>query len=150
MKLLIAFFVLIQYLPITVVPVENKVQIGAVAGNKNIEFGVKNILEEYLQEQGHDVSDDAVNQIKVEILYFDVIKTQSNLSVFHRNSDAVVIRMRGKLINNGKVIKTVVVEESAEEVSMATLLIDEGGKFNQTNLSSALKKTCNTLINKLL
>lgn len=150
MKLLIAFFVLIQYLPITVAPVENKVQIGAVAGNRNIEFGVKNILEEYLQEQGHDVSDDAVNQIKAEILYFDVIKTQSNLSVFHRNSDAVVIRMRGKLINNGKVVKTVIVEESAEEVSMATLLIDEGGKFNQTNLSSALKKTCNTLINKLL
>jgi len=91
MKLLIAFFVLTQYLPITVASVENKVQIGAVAGNRNIEFGVKNILEEFLQESGHDVSDDAPNQIKVEILYLDVIKTQSNLSVFHRNSDAVVI-----------------------------------------------------------
>lgn len=150
MKLLIAFFVLTQYLPITVASVENKVQIGAVAGNRNIEFGVKNILEEFLQESGHDVSDDAPNQVKVEILYLDVIKTQSNLSVFHRNSDAVVIRMRGKLIKDGKVKKTIIAEESAQEVSMSTLLIDEGGKFNQTNLSSALKKTCNTLINKLL
>jgi hypothetical protein len=33
---------------------------------------------------------------------------------------------------------------------MSTLLIDEGGKFNQTNLSSAIKKSCNSLINKLL
>jgi hypothetical protein len=58
--------------------------------------------------------------------------------------------MRGKLLNKGKVVKTVVVEESAEEVSMSTLLIDEGGKFNQQNLSSAIKKSCNSLINKLL
>jgi hypothetical protein len=58
--------------------------------------------------------------------------------------------MRGKLIKDGKVKKTIIAQESAQEVSMSTLLIDEGGKFNQTNLSSALKKTCNTLINKLL
>ena len=94
---------------ITVASVQNNVQIGALAGNRNLEFGVKNMLEEFLQEAGHDVSDDAPTQIKVEILYLDVLKTQSNLSV-----------------------------------------IDEGGKFNQTNLSSALKKSCNTLITKLL
>jgi len=58
--------------------------------------------------------------------------------------------MRGKLIKDGKVKKTIIAEESAQEVSMSTLLIDEGGKFNQASLSSALKKTCNTLINKLL
>jgi hypothetical protein len=58
--------------------------------------------------------------------------------------------MRGKLIQDGKVKKTVIVEEQAEEVSMAMLLIDEGGKFNQANLSSALKKSCSTLITKLL
>ena len=27
--------------------VENKVQIGALAGNRNLEFGLKNILEEF-------------------------------------------------------------------------------------------------------
>jgi hypothetical protein len=92
----------------------------------------------------------ATRTVEVEILYLDVLKTQSNLSVFHKNTDAVVIRMRGKLLDKGKVIKTAIVEESAEEVSMSTLLIDEGGKFNQTNLSSAIKKSCNSLINKLL
>lgn len=136
--------------PYTVAPVENKVQIGQLAGNRNIAFGVKNILEEYLVVKEYDLSDDSRNVIKVEILYFDVFKSESNISVFHRSTDAVVIRLRGKLLKDGKVIKQAIVEESAEEVSMSTLLIDEGGNFNQQNLSSALKKSCNSLINKLL
>jgi uncharacterized lipoprotein YajG len=136
--------------PIKVAPVNNRIVMGQLAGNRNLAFGVKNIMEEFLQEEGYDISDDASKEIKIELLYLDVLKTQTNLSVFHRNSDAVVIRMRGQLIEDDKVKKTVIVEESAEEVSMAALVIDDGGKFNQTNLSAALKKSCNTLINKLL
>lgn len=136
--------------PIKVAPVNNRIVMGQMAGNRNLAFGVKNIMEEFLQEEGYDINDDAEKEIKIELLYLDVLKTQTNLSVFHRNSDAVVIRMRGQLIEDDKVKKTVIVEESAEEVSMAALVIDEGGKFNQTNLSSALKKSCNTLVNKLL
>ena len=131
--------------------VKNKVVMGSLAGNRNLEFGVQNILDEFIvEEKDLTLNPYAKKTIEVEILYLDVLKTQSNLSVFHKNTDAVVIRMRGKLLDNGKVIKTVVVEESAEEVSMSTLLIDEGGKFNQTNLSTALKKSCNSLVNKLL
>jgi hypothetical protein len=136
--------------PITVAPVENKVQIGALAGNRNLAFGVKNILEEYLVVKEYDLSDDSKQVIKVEILYLDVFKREANLSVFHGATEAVVIRLRGTLYDNGKVIKKAIVEESAEEVSMSTLLVDEGGNFNQQNLSSALKKSCNSLINKLL
>ena len=136
--------------PIKVAPVNNRIVMGQLAGSRNLAFGVKGIMEEFLQEEGYDISDDASKEIKIELLYLDVLKTQTNLSVFHRNSDAVVIRMRGQLIEDGKVKKTVVVEESAEDVSMAALVIDDGGKFNQTNLSSALKKSCNTLVNKLL
>lgn len=131
--------------------VKNKVVMGSLAGNRNLEFGVQNILDEFIVEEKDLVLNPyATKTIEVEILYLDVLKTQSNLSVFHKNTESVVIRMRGKLLNKGKVIKTVVVEESAEEVSMSTLLIDEGGKFNQTNLSTALKKSCNSLVNKLL
>ncbi len=131
--------------------VTNKVVMGSLAGNRNLEFGVRNILEEFISEDKDlMINPYSTKTIEVEILYLDVLKTQSNLSVFHKNTDAVVIRMRGKLLNKGKVVKTVVVEESAEEVSMSTLLIDEGGKFNQQNLSSAIKKSCNVLINKLL
>jgi hypothetical protein len=131
--------------------VTNKVVMGSLAGNRNLEFGVRNILEEFISEDKDlTINPYSAKTIEVEILYLDVLKTQSNLSVFHKNTDAVVIRMRGKLLNKGKVVKTVIVEESAEEVSMSTLLIDEGGKFNQQNLSSAIKKSCNALINKLL
>lgn len=136
--------------PITIAPVENKVQIGALAGNRNLAFGVKNILEEYLVVKEYDLSDDSKQVIKVEILYLDVFKREANLSVFHGATEAVVIRLRGTLYDNGKVVKKAIVEESAEEVSMSTLLVDEGGNFNQQNLSSALKKSCNSLINKLL
>jgi hypothetical protein len=44
----------------------------------------------------------------------------------------------------------VVVEESSSEISMSTLIVDEGGKFNQTSLSNALKKASDKLITKLL
>ena len=131
--------------------VKNKVVMGVLAGSRNLEFGVQNILDEFIVEEKDLVLNPyALKTIEVEILYLDVLKTQSNLSVFHKNTESVVIRMRGKLLNKGKVIKTVIVEESADEVSMSTLLIDEGGKFNQTSLSSAIKKSCNSLINKLL
>ena len=135
---------------INVSSVENKVVMGQLAGNRNLAFGVKGIMEEFLQEQDYTINPYAEKKIEIEILYLDVIKNQSNLSVFHRNSDAVVIRMRARLIEDDRVKKTVIVEESAEEVSMAALVIDQGGKFNQTNLSSALKKSCESIINKLL
>lgn len=135
---------------ITVLPVENKVVVGKMAGNRELEFGVQNILEELLSEKGLDLTHNSDMQLKVQIIYFDVLKTQSNLSVFHSDKESVVIRMKGEIIKNGKVLKKVIAEESAEEVSMSTLLVDTKGKFNQTSLSTALKKTCNTLINKLL
>lgn len=135
---------------IQVLPVQNKVVAGKLAGSRNLAFGVKNIMEEYLAEAGYDLSPDAGKKVQIEILYLDVLKTQMGVAVFHKNSDAVVIRMRGSVIEGDKVIKTAVVEESAEEVSMSTLLIDEGGKFNQQNLSSAIKKCSNSLVNKLL
>ena len=46
-------------------------------------------------------------------------------------------------------LKEVLVEESSSEVSVSTLVIDEGGKFNQASLSNALKKGCDKLITKL-
>ena len=51
---------------------------------------------------------------------------------------------------NGKKDKEVMVEESSSEISMSTLIVDEGGSFNQTSLSNALKKGCGKLITKLL
>ena len=129
--------------------VTNKVVIGKLAGNRNLEFGVKNILEEYLQDKGYDLTSDAEQKLKVEIVYLDVLTTKSNLSVFHKGEQEVVIRLKGILYKDGIKEKEVIVEESSSEISMSTLIIDEGGKFNQTSLSNALKKGCDKLITKL-
>ena len=134
---------------ISVEKVENKVQIGAIAGNRNLEFGVKNIVEEALLEKEYELNPTSPLKVKVEIIYLDVLTTKKNISVFHKNREEVVIRMKGVLTYNGKKVKEVIVEESSAEISMSTLIIDTGGKFNQTSLSNALKKASVALITKL-
>jgi len=130
--------------------ITNKVKIGAIAGNRKLEFGVKNVIEEVLQDKNYSIDQTANQKLDVDIVYLDVLKTESSFSVVHSNKESVVIRLYGTVSNDGKIIKKALVEESADETSMSTLLIDEGGKFNQQNLSTALKKACNSLVNKLL
>jgi hypothetical protein len=130
--------------------VTNQVKIGKLAGNRNLEFGVKNILEEYLQEAGYDLASDAEYKLKVNIVYLDVLTTKTNISVFHKGEEEVVVRLQGILYKQGKKVKEVVVEESSSEISMSTLIVDEGGKFNQTSLSNALKKGCEKVVIKLI
>ena len=129
--------------------VENRVVIGKLAGNRNLSFGVRNILEEYLMEADYDLFPNAKNKINVEIVFLDVLTTNRNISIFSKRSDAVVIRLRGVLQRDGEVVKEVVVEESSSEISIATLVIDNGGNFNQISLSNALKMVCEKLIGEL-
>ena len=130
--------------------VTNEVKIGKLAGNRNLAFGVKNILEEFLQEKGYDLSESSPYKFKVQIVYLDVLTTKKNISVFHSGEEKVVIRLKGTLTKDGKKEKELVVEESSSEVSMSTLIVDEGGSFNQTSLSNALKKASEKLINNLM
>jgi hypothetical protein len=134
---------------ITIESVTNEVKIGKLAGNRKLEFGVKNILEEYLQDKGYNLSSSAPNKLSVQIIYLDVLTTKKNISIFHSGEEQVVIRLRGVLKSEGKKDKVVIVEESSSEISMSTLIIGEGGGFNQTSLSNALKKSCDKLITKL-
>jgi hypothetical protein len=129
--------------------VSNKIQIGNLAGNRNLEFGIRNILEEFLQEKDYDLNPDSKTKVSVEIVYLDVLKTKSNISVFHKNEESVVIRLKGILKVDGKKIKEVIVEEESSEISMSTLAVDNGGQFNQQSLSNAIKKACEKLVDKL-
>ena len=129
--------------------VTNKIQIGNLAGNRNLEFGVRNITEEYLQEKEYDLNPGSPKKLSVEIIYLDVLKTKSNLSVIHKNQESVVIRLKGILKYDGKKIKEVIVEEESSEISMSTLIVDNGGTFNQQSLSNAIKKACDKLIIKI-
>jgi hypothetical protein len=129
--------------------VSNKIQVGNLAGNRNLEFGIRNILEEFLQEKDYDLNPESKTKVSVEVVYLDVLKTKSNLSVFHKNEESVVIRLKGILKVDGKKIKEVIVEEESSEVSMSTVAIDNGGQFSQQSLSNAIKKACGKLVDKL-
>ena len=132
--------------------VENKIQIGKLAGNRNLAFGVKNIIEELLSENYSLVStkDAADYSVQVDIVFLDVEQANVSIGIIHQDKQSVVISMIGKLLKGDKVIKTKTATEKSSEVSMSTLVISEAGGFNQTSLSNALKKASVSLTTKLL
>jgi uncharacterized lipoprotein YajG len=134
---------------ITIESVTNDIALGDLAGNRQLEFGVKNILEEVLQEYGYDLVPDSNKKLKVSLLYFDVKKTSTQAAIFNKTSDVTEIIASAQIIDNGKESKKVVAKGEATSISTATLIIDKGGKFSQTNVSTALKKVCEELIIKL-
>lgn len=119
-------------------------------GNRNLTFGFKNILLEFLQDKNYQLVDDcssANRKIEVELLFLDVLKTNTGVSVFHKQNDETVLRLKAKLLDEkGKKIKETVVTEKSSEISMSTLIVTEGGGFNQQAVSNVLKKSCETLI----
>ena len=130
--------------------IENKIEVGSLTKNRNLVFGFKNILLENLQELNYDVTDsakDADYSIKVELLYFDVLETNSGFSVFHKSNNETILRVKGYLYNkDGKKIKEFVSVGKSSEISMSTLIISEGGGINQTSVSNVIKKSSETLI----
>lgn len=131
------------------ISVTNSIKLGDLAGNRKIEFGVANIISEIVQDKGYSLNPSSKNIIFAELIYMDVLKTQSNLSIFHKDNTDIVIRIKGYVEKDGKKSKAVLAEGSASEVSTSTLLVGTDGKFNQSNLSTALKKTCYELLEKL-
>ena len=131
------------------VSVTNSIKLGDLAGNRKIEFGVANIISEIVQDKGYSLNPSSKNIIFAELIYMDVLKTQSNLSIFHKDNTDIVIRIKGYVEKDGKKSKAVLAEGSASEVSTSTLLVGTDGRFNQQNLSTALKKTCYELLEKL-
>jgi thioredoxin-related protein len=130
--------------------IENKIQIGSLSKNRNLTFGVKNILLENLQELDYEVVDSIQNSdysLKVEFLYFDVLQTSSGVSVFHKNNNETILRIKGYLYDkNGKKVKDFLATGKSSEISLSTLIISEGGGINQTSVSNVIKKSCEALI----
>jgi len=146
-------FVPVQYKTVYVNTVVNSVKIGPMTGNKNLAFGVKNIIEEVAQDKGYNLAnkEDAEFVINTNIVYMDQKQTNTNVSIFHKDENAVIIRMEGVLLDNkGKLIKRQTVTDKSSEISTSTLLISESGQFNSTVMRNAVKKTCVALITKLL
>jgi len=134
--------------------VENKIKIGKFTGNRNFAFGVKNIFEEILQDKEFSIVEtrgEADIVLSVDLLFFDVNKTKRNISVFHSDVEETLVIMKAVTTDNtGKKLKEAISEESSSEISTSTLITDDGsGKINQQALSSAIKKTCVSLVDKI-
>ena len=129
--------------------VTNKIILGDLANNRDLAFGVKNVLEEVVQDAGYDLNPNSPLEITVDILFFDVKKNNMQIAVYSKNTDIYSIIARGTLSKNGKKKKHVLAKGQAKSITTATLVIDEGGKFSQANVSSAIKKLCEQLITKL-
>jgi len=131
--------------------VTNKVKIGPLTGNKNLAFGVKNVTEEVILDKGYDLSNDSTaSKLDLEIIYFDIQQTATGVSVFHKTENETIIRIKGILYNGDKKIKEYIATGKSSEISTSTMIIDEGGGFNQASARSALKKTIINVIEKLL
>ena len=82
-------------------------------------------------------------------MFFDVQKNNVQLAIYQKNTDLYQIIARASLLKDGKKKKQVVAKGTAKSISTATLAIDEGGKFSQANVSTAIKKLCEQLVQKL-
>ena len=129
--------------------IDNKIILGDLAGNRDLAFGVQNVLEEVVQDAGYDLNPNSSLEITVDILFFDVKKNNVQLAVYSKNTDIYTIVARASLYKNGKKKKQVTAKGQAKSISSATLVVDEGGKFSQANVSTAIKKLCEQLITKL-
>lgn len=157
----VLFLIMVAILLSTSIRAQNKASIGTVVnnikagpltGNKNLAFGVKNVIQEALQDKGFSLVDrfDADYVIDIEISFFDIEQTKQGVSVFHEDKNEVVIRMRGTLSDGfGKVLKTITTEDRSSEISTSTLLINEGGQFNSAVQRNAVKKACVSVVTKL-
>lgn len=134
---------------INISQVENKIILGNLAGNRDLAFGVKNILEEVIQDIGYDLNPSSTQELTVDILFFDVQKNNVQLAIYGKQIEVYQIIARGTLYKNKKKKKTVTAKGTAKSVSTSTLIIDKGGKFSQANVSTAIKKLCEQLITKL-
>jgi hypothetical protein len=133
-------------------PVVNSVGIGPLTGNKNLAFGVKNIIVEAAQDKGYSLNSNRDNSsvLQIEVVYFDILNTNSSVSIFHKDENTVVVRLKGKLLVNNRVVKEYLSTEKSSEISVSTMIISEDGGFNQQSARNAIKKACIQLTDKLL
>ena len=124
--------------------VNNKIIHGDLAGNRDISFGVKNILDELVQDQGYDLYENSESILKVDLLYFDVIRKSTTVAIATKTNNQVEIIADATF--NGKTKR---VKATADNIITSTIVLNNGGTFNQQSVSVALKKLCEQIIQKL-
>jgi hypothetical protein len=130
--------------------VTNEIKIGSMIGNRNLEFGIKNIVEELLMDMNYDISEKAELSVNIRLVFFDVINVGKSIGVYHKGVATTRIIAIGELERDGKIIKKTQQKGESTEISTSTLIIGEDGSLNQQTASIALKKLCELIIIDLL
>ena len=138
------FCIVISAQDIKINDIKNSIQTGPLVGNRNVGFGLKNILEEVVQDQDYNLNDRSENVLDVELIYFDVKRTQSNIALYSKSSSQTEIIAIAKYKK-----KKVKVKGTAKDITTSLILLTEQGKFTQNSVSVALKKLSENIIKKL-
>ena len=138
------FCIVISAQDIKINDIKNSIQTGPLVGNRNVGFGLKNILEEVVQDQDYNLNDISENVLDVELIYFDVKRTQSNIALYSKSSSQTEIIAIAKYKK-----KKVKVKGTAKDITTSLILLNEQGKFTQNSVSVALKKLSENIIKKL-
>ena len=138
------FCIVISAQDIKINDIKNSIQTGPLVGNRNVGFGLKNILEEVVQDQDYNLNDKSKNILNVELIYFDVKRTQSNIALYSKSSSQTEIIAIAKYKK-----KKVKVKGTAKDITTSLILLNEQGKFTQNSVSVALKKLSENIIKKL-
>lgn len=141
--------VLSQQTQIKVGEVTNEIKMGPFTGKRNLALGVKNILEEYLQEADYELSPTAETEVRIKLVFFDVKNIGSNIGIYHNDATITEIIAMGELVKNGKVVKKTIQKGQSKEVSVSTLIVADDGTFNQQTASIALKKVLGAIVGDL-
>ena len=124
--------------------IKNSIQTGPLVGDRNIGFGMKNILEELVQDYDYNLNDKSNNVLVVELIYFDVKRTQSNIALYSKSSSQTEIIAVAKYKK-----KKVKVKGTSKDITTSLILLNEQGEFTQNSVSVALKKLSENIIKKL-
>ena len=138
------FCIVISAQDIKINDIKNSIQTGPLVGNRNVGFGLKNILEEVVQDQDYNLNDRSENVLDVELIYFDVKRTQLNIALYSKSSSQTEIIAIAKYKK-----KKVKVKGTAKDITTSLILLNEQGKFTQNSVSVALKKLSENIIKKL-
>ena len=130
--------------------VSNEIKLGPFAGKRNMAMGVKNILEEYLQEMDYELNPNSEEEIRIRLVFFDVKNIGKSIGVYHNDVSLTEIIAQGELVKNGKVIGKTIQKGQSKEVSVSTLVVADDGTFKQKTASIALKKVLEAIVKDLL
>lgn len=126
--------------------VQNNIQFGPMVGDQTITFGVKNILEELVQDEGYDLNPKSNDSLLVEIAYYGKTRKEKNIAIYTKKENIVEIVAFAKINEKGKIIKATGV---GKDMKSSLVILNNEGELKRSSINTALRKMCEQIIKKL-